>query len=58
MYLYRYLVEDVVSMKTVARGRLCLLEGVAAEEFDIVVGVMFISCNGSTTVAFAMYCTF
>lgn len=48
---HRYLVEDVLSMTTVAWGLLSL-KGVALEEVDIVVGVIFISCNCSVVVDF------
>lgn len=45
LYLGR-LWSDVMMM---AQGRLLLLEGVAAEEVDLVVSVYFISYNGSGT---------
>lgn len=32
-----------------------LLEGAAMEEVDLVVGVNFISCNGSAMIAFVLY---
>jgi hypothetical protein len=31
---------------TTAQGRASLIEGIATEEVDVVVGVTFISCNG------------
>ena len=32
-----------------------LLEGAATEEVDLVVGVNFISCDGSAMIAFVLY---
>lgn len=37
---------------------LSLLEGVCVEEYDLLIGVYFISCNGSAVVVHAMYSAF
>ena len=39
----------------VERRRLSLLNGVDAKEVDLVVGVIFIPCNGSSVVTFVLY---
>jgi hypothetical protein len=43
---------------TTTRGRVSLLEGIAAEEIDLVVGINFISCNGSPVVIYVMYSSY
>ena len=40
---------------TVAQGYSYPLEGVVAEKVDLVIGVIFISCNGSPMVALVLY---
>ena len=45
------------NMMVMSRGCLSLLQSVAAEEDDLVVGVNFISSNSLFVIAFVMYST-